>query len=196
LRDLEYVLGAWSFVASEGLLTAACAAIVLFGAASIWALTRPRNSRKAFVVRSSLAAFVALAIGFLGWVAGYMTGMSREPVVGAIVPAVLGTVAVFGGFVAVKYDQSLAIGMMILSLAFCLFVGASVGSHIRQQDELADMQLPSMDFMKDQALAEDEIAKYRKALGLSWPPDPNPYRRQPAAQPEKTGNTKKGGSGD
>ena len=105
------------------------------------------------------------AFSMLGLVAGYLTGFSREPAVGAVLPAVLslmGAVAVFlvGKNVASRMVVSLSVLIFSISLVF----GTSWGAVMRQTAE--DFRT-SEAFLKQQALVEVQVKEYREALGLS-----------------------------
>lgn len=184
--DVGYVLSAWWFAVVEGLLTAICATLLVSLAVANCAWALPKTHRWPFVRRTAAAAFAALALGFLGWVVGYLTGMSREPAVAQVLPAVLGAVAAFAGFVAVAYDKSVGVGMMILPFAFCLFIGSVIGAKLHMdRPERPDQALPSIDFLKLEALKEDAIRRYRANLQLPWPPAPNPYLGRDTGNDEK-----------
>ncbi len=184
--DVDYVLSAWWFAFVEGLLTALFAALIVSLAVACFAWGLAKTHRWAFVRRTGAAGFAAIALGFLGWVVGYLTGMSREPAVAQVLPAVLGAVAAFAGFVAVAYDKSIGVGMMVLPFAFCLFVGSVVGAKLHMdRPQRPEQALPSLDFLKLEALKEDAIRRYRAGLQLPWPPAPNPYVGRDTASAEK-----------
>jgi hypothetical protein len=185
--DVDYVLSAWWFAFVEGLLTALFAALIVSLAVASCAWGLAKTHRWAFVRRTAAAGFAAIALGFLGWVVGYLTGMSREPAVAQVLPAVLGAVAAFAGFVAVAYDKSIGVGMMVLPFAFCLFVGSAIGAKLHMdRPQRPEQALPSLDFLKLEALKEDAIRRYRADLQLPWPPAPNPYVGRDTASAEKT----------
>ncbi|MGF6445366.1 hypothetical protein [Paraburkholderia youngii] len=171
---MEYTVAAWKF-GSEGLATPVVVVAILMCVLAPTALFKPRSERRQFLIDLSKSSFVALGLGVLGWVIGYMTGASRESAVSEVVPAVLGAVAAFAGFVTVKYGQALAIGMMIISFSSSIFVGATAGAKIRETHETLDRGLPSLEFMQNEAYKEMLIKEYRERLKLPWPPDDNPY---------------------
>ena len=180
--DFDYMFSAWWFAIAQGLLTAFCAALAVSFAVGCFGWLLDKGHRSAFRQNTVAVGFAALALGFLGWVVGYLTGMSREPAVAQVLPAVLGAVAGFAGFVAVKYDKSAGVAMLVLPFAFCLFVGSSTSAKLHMiHPERPDESLPSIDFLKTEALKEDAIKRYRAALGLPWPPDPNPYLEHSSA---------------
>ena len=126
--------------------------------------------RRTFIGQLCSCAFLATVMGILGWVAGYMTGASRESAVNDLMPAVLGLVGAFGGFAGLRRDRTLAAGLMVAAFALNLFVGAQTGGSIRERHEAVDRSLPPLAEMERDADVEAMIRKYRKDLGLEWPP--------------------------
>lgn len=118
---------------------------------------RPKEKYLEFSVL--LAAF-----SMLGLAAGYLTGFSREPAVGAVLPAVLslmGGVAVF--LVGKNVTTRMIVGLSILIFSISLVLGTSWGAVMRQTAE--DFRTSEI-FLKQHALTEVEVKEFRQALGL------------------------------
>jgi hypothetical protein len=110
----------------------------------------------------------ALPVGFSGVVAGFLTGLSHSPAVGAVVPAALtfiGLVVVY--MISKGRLRAVIAGFVVFVFSADLMVGTFLGSALRtRQDELSR----SVDIQKRRAEQEFAIRQYRSALGL--PPDP------------------------
>lgn len=172
-----YALDAWTFVL-VAVVSAVGLAFALGLCLSPIFLFRRRYSKTRLLYEVLRGFVLAIAIGILAWVVGYLSGASREPVVSALVPAILGAVGALGGFVSLKYDKTIVTGMTIISFAIMLFIGASMGGRIREEHELADRSLPPLNLLKRAARDEWEIKIYRQDLGLEWPPLPFPKQEK------------------
>jgi hypothetical protein len=108
--------------------------------------------------------FVLLSFSMLGLVTGYLTGFSRESVVGAVLPSVL---SLFGGlavFLIGKNKESRIItSLAVLSFAISLVLGTSWSSIMRQSWEESKV---SKEYLQRQALIEVEVNEFRENLGL------------------------------
>lgn len=166
---IDETLSAWKFL-SYGLLTSTVAAVFLTAVALVASLSRKRTARQRLQLQAIKGGLLAAAIGFLAWVVGYMTGISRDPAVADVVLAVLGSIGAVAGFVSLRFGHSLQVGMIMFSFAISLFVGSSIGAKIRQQHEHADLGIPPLDFLKREARRENDIKRYRETLELPWPP--------------------------
>ncbi|HEU5323021.1 MAG TPA: hypothetical protein VFX28_19605 [Methylomirabilota bacterium] len=114
------------------------------------------HRREAFVV---LAAFA-----MLGLVTGYLTGLSRQPVVGAVLPAVLSLLGGVTAFVVGRSRESRAmVGAMLFTFALTLLVGTSWGAVMRDHGE---RHAQSVQALERQAYIESEVNAFRQALGL------------------------------
>lgn len=110
----------------------------------------------------------SLPIVLLAFVAGYLTGISRSPAVGTVVPAVLTFVAALNVWViAVRgsgtvAENKIAVGYSVFLFAFTFFYGVQTGAYSREYDNESRLK----------ALAQQElrIRKEREVLGL--PPNP------------------------
>jgi hypothetical protein len=133
------------------------------GLAVIVALVLSRLGRTKWERRSwSVALF---AISMLGAVTGLMSGLSRAPAMGAILPAVLGLV---GGvtvyLVGRDIGDRLLVSLAIIALTFTLFIGGGWGASLRQASE--DFRSSEQE-LKRAALVERNVQRFREKLGLS-----------------------------
>jgi hypothetical protein len=108
----------------------------------------------------SLAPVFALSL--LGMVTGLLTGLSRDPAVGAVLPAILGLI---GGMtiylIGTKGAQLQSVAMMgVIGLALNLLVGVYWGAHSRAVYELASK---SPEALAAKAVAEED-ARYTASL--------------------------------
>jgi hypothetical protein len=113
----------------------------------------------------TLSGFQAgLPLGFVGMVAGFLTGSSREPAVSAIVPAILTFIGLVVVYMIGKSNlRSIIVGFAVFVFSVDLLVGSVLGSASRNRyDEL----LTSIEFQKRKADQEFAIRLYRRALGL------------------------------
>ena len=129
--------------------------------------------------RLTLAGFQAgLPLGFVGMVAGFLTGASREPAVGAIVPAILTFIGLVVVYMIGKSNfRSIIVGFAVFIFSVELLVGSGLGAASRDRH---DEQLRSVEFQKRKAEQEFVIRLYRRGLGL--PPEavkPSPPVTQP-----------------
>jgi hypothetical protein len=98
-------------------------AVAVLSAAALLLLARREGSSL-----STLDTYGAiLALSFVGIVAGYMTGLSRTPAIGAILPAIL---SVIGGMVLFIVTRQAAAGLRALTAAgtIALMVNLLIGS--------------------------------------------------------------------
>ena len=118
---------------------------------------------------------VFLSFSMLGIVTGYLTGFSREPAVGAVLPAVL---SLMGGLLVfmVGKDASnrkiLCSSMFLFSLM--LLIGSGWGSVMRDKAvyfletraAAAEALKKSELYLKQQAFIESQVNEFRKNLDL------------------------------
>lgn len=107
---------------------------------------------------------VVLAFSSLGMVTGYLTGFSRESVVGAVLPAVLSLMGGLMIFLIGKSKESreiVSISMFIFSIT--LLLGTGWGSVMRGVSEAYST---SEIRLKQQAYIESEVNEFRLNLGL------------------------------
>jgi hypothetical protein len=122
--------------------------------------------------------FSLFSFALLGTVSGFMAGFSREPVIGAVLPAALSLV---GGLVMylivgrAAQKQGFVAGM-VTALSLTLVLGALWGA--RQRD-VADEYFNSLAYLRAQALEESDLHQYRKNIWLDTDADARP-RPDPA----------------
>lgn len=144
----------WSLLPIPGLVLIVSAAVYGY-------LRRSQSPASAFSTVLPLAAFLVL-----GLVAGYLTGLSRESAVGAVVPAVL---SLLGGVSAVligKTDNQKTSGrvsglMLLFSLG--LLVGTTWGSAMRQA--VMDFEVSESELIR-KSHVEIKVREFREAIGL------------------------------
>ena len=150
LTHLENWKALWPLPVTALVLTA-----LFFGI--VW----PKEAKRDLVLL--LAAF-----SMLGLVTGYLTGFSRSPAVGTVLPAVLSLVAGLAVFLMGKDAASrTVVSLSVLIFSISLVLGTSWGALLRQT---ADDYAMSEPVLKQRALVEIEVREFREALGL--PPDP------------------------
>ena len=122
---------------------------------------------------SGIASVFALAL--LGVVTGMMTGMSRDPAVGTVLPAVLSLVAGLSLYLlGVQPANTRHIAACVIALALCLLIGSFWGSELRQiavdEEEAAvearDAFRSSAEARVHDADVELFIRQYRARIGL------------------------------
>ena len=114
---------------------------------------------------------VLLAFSMLGIVTGYLTGLSREPAVGAVLPAVL---SLFGGLAAalIGRDNASRMVVSIAVLAFAFSIVLSTGWGVRLRN-IAEEDKISKNYLMHRAQIEAEVREFRRSLRL---PEDNSYR--------------------
>lgn len=105
------------------------------------------------------------AFSSLGLVVGYLTAFSREPAVGAVLPAILTFV---GGVTVVLIQKDVSarnlVSLCVLIFTASLVLGTTWGGYMR----LADLAYSKSEAeIMEQARSEARVAKYRRELGLS-----------------------------
>jgi len=111
---------------------------------------------------------LSLPLIALAFVAGDLTGISRSPVVGTVVPAVLtfvGALEVYAVLVAGDNhtrDNKAAIGYSVFLFALLFFYGVETGAYSRE--------FGNEGRLKTMSEQEHRIRAFRQNLGL--PPDP------------------------
>jgi hypothetical protein len=116
---------------------------------------------------------VALSFSVLGIATGYMTGLSREPAVNAILPAVLSLIAgVSIYWIGKQESQRNLVSLSVLCLSTTLLVGAIWGARERFSYETYKESLEFLkfqvdrnaDIIKHKAHRQIEIDQYLKTL--------------------------------
>ena len=130
-------------------------AIVL--TALFFSIVRPKEGKRDIALM--LAAF-----SMLGVVTGYLTGFSRSPAIGAVLPAVLSLVAGLAVFLMGRDASSRTIvALCVLIFSIGLPLGTGWGALMR---DTAEDYAMSEQVLKQRALVEAEVREFREALGL------------------------------
>jgi hypothetical protein len=104
------------------------------------------------------------AFSLLGIVTGTLAGLSRQPVISAILPPVLSLVGGLAIYLIGKDKENrVLVGFCIIALSFNLLIGSVWGAKLR---ETSDAFKNSAEYLKAQALTEIEVREFREALGL------------------------------
>lgn len=100
---------------------------------------------------------VVFAMALLGITTGQLTGQSREPAVGAVLPAVLGLIGGISVYLVGSKDKQhqFAVSLAVIAFTVNLLVGVFWGAHLRAQYENV---LLSEDYLMDRARAEHNVA--------------------------------------
>lgn len=107
---------------------------------------------------------VVLAFSMLGMVTGYLTGFSREPAIGAVMPAVLSLMGGLLVFLVGKNKESRSIvSTAMFVFTFMLLLGSGWGAVMR---DVAQEYRKSEQYLKQQAFIESEVNDFRESLGL------------------------------
>jgi hypothetical protein len=108
----------------------------------------------------------SIPIVSLAFVAGYLTGISRSPAVGAVVPAVLTMIGALNVFVfgVMKStgETRIAVGYTVFLFATLFFYGVQTGAYWREYGQEERLRILSKQ--------ESGIRNFRKNMGL--PEDP------------------------
>jgi hypothetical protein len=150
----------------------------LFTSGVLFCVARPSSHERDWFL-------AILAFAMLGLVTGTLAGFSREPVVGAVLPAVLSLVGGLAIYLigAQRADRSL-VGLSVIALAFDLFVGATWGAVLRNSDE---EYRQGAAYLERRALIDIEVRNFREALGL--PLDADAPRPPLVSEPERSGRS-------
>jgi hypothetical protein len=110
------------------------------------------------------------AFGILGGTTGYLTGISRVPVVGAVIPALLTLVGGLALFEASRNkDQQTIIALIIAILASVLLVATQWGADDRVRADIEHQAYVERDLERHLyriAVVEQRVNEMRKVLGL------------------------------
>jgi hypothetical protein len=105
----------------------------------------------------------SIPISLIGYTTGYLTGDSRSPVVGGIVPSILTVIGGLSIYVFGTDDKyKTIIGYNVLVFAFMLFYGITIGTYDREgyrADRLIDL-----------SEQEQRVRVFRKNIGLPEEP--------------------------
>lgn len=114
---------------------------------------------------------VAFSFTLLGMVAGYMSGLSRQPAVAAVVPAAQSLIAGLSIYIvgAKRADQVL-IALCVIGLCTNLLLGIVWGARARVASEDHYASAPRKQWEAD---VEAYVIQHRRNLGLQdYPPGP------------------------
>jgi hypothetical protein len=105
----------------------------------------------------------SIPISLIGYIVGYLTGDSRSPVVGTIVPSILTVIGGLSIYVFGTDDKyKTIIGYNVLIFAFMLFYGVMIGTYDREgyrADRLINL-----------SEQEQRVRLFRKNIGLPEEP--------------------------
>lgn len=155
-------------------------------------------------VKRGYGLFVlAFVFGFLGITIGYLSGLSRVGVMGAVLPSTLTFIGGIGLYLlSWKESSKTYVTLFIGSFAVCLLLGTMVGANFRRAIEYNDLnnrfdRLMDVDFQTRIASHEEAIARMR--LGYDLPPEPidpyivqvdqNPFLQAPERTSERMDNS-------
>lgn len=100
----------------------------------------------------------------LGLVAGYLTGYSRQPAVGAVLPAVLSLIGGLAVFLVGKDKTSRSVvSLSIFAFSISLVLGVSWGAVMRTT---AEEYKKSETYLKQRAYIEKQVRDFRRAYNL------------------------------
>jgi len=142
------------------LYTLAAPALVCLGFAVVFAfILRMTSSERGYWEVFSYYFFFTLPVALIAFLASDLTGLSRSPAVGSVLPAVLTLLAglivyVFGSDNRFK----LVVGYSAFIFVFTLFIGIQSGSYRRETEREA--------YLKYLSEQEYRITAFRKNLGL------------------------------
>jgi hypothetical protein len=136
---------------------------VIFSIAISFGTSR-REYLKLFLLNARLFIGYSIPVVLLGYVSGYLTGISRTAAVGNLIPAVL---TIVGGLIIylfrTKSDHNIgSIGFSVSVFALSIFYGIQVGAFQREYRQVDRFMI-----LADQ---EKKIRDYR--LNLELPTDP------------------------
>lgn len=121
-----------------------------------------QNKKEAFIITISFCS--------LGIVTGFLSGLSRQPVLAAVLPSVL---SMIGGvlLVVVSKDNTNKnlVGTSIFFFSIMILIGTCWGAVSRNYAEFNEQHLDhgaEIIRLKKQALIEYEVNRYRSTLGL------------------------------
>ena len=94
---------------------------------------------------NKMASFIVFSFAFLGLTAGYLSGISRESILGDVIPAIL---AIISGVSLYLIQQEkgdrVLVGSVIIVLSAGLLLGSLWGASARVYDVLAPASAPTL----------------------------------------------------
>lgn len=131
---------------------------------------------------AKITFLACISFAVLGVTAGFMTGLSRAPVVGAVIPAVLSLVAGLGVFLTARANNTGTASMVcgpIAALAFTILVssiwGANERGHTIRVTEAISRIRHDPEYLVRQAELEAYVRSQREDLGLPSDPPVTPW---------------------
>jgi hypothetical protein len=111
---------------------------------------------------------VILGFSMLGIVTGYLSGFSRAPALGTVLPSVLSLMGGLVVYLVGRHSTSrVIVSLSIVAFSLTLFIGAEWGAVMRGA---AEEYSKSEIYLKKQAFIEAEVNDFRRKLEL--PPLP------------------------
>lgn len=149
-----------SFTILEFLNPLAFAVLVSFVLASIYVTLGNRDAVwQDFVAILKTCLICSIPIAMLGYATGFLTGISRSPAVGTVIPGVL---ALVGGFAVYIFGTDNAgrgpVAFSIVILVVTLFYGVQSGG--------LEREIHRADRLKALFEVESRLTNYRKNKGL------------------------------
>jgi hypothetical protein len=120
--------------------------------------TTPEHFLKRLTVNIKTFVGYSVPIIVIGYISGYLTGVSRASAIGALVPAVLTLVGGLSLYLIQETSNKIVIGYSLFMFGVSLFYGTQVGAYEREYNQ-ADRYI----FLSQQEL---EIRQWRKNNGL------------------------------
>jgi hypothetical protein len=137
-ETLNAVLVTWQLILFP---LALAATLSIFQACAVWLRNRLRYEDQEIIPVLLLSFSVMMSFGILGIVLGYLSGLSREPVVGAVLPALLTLVAAVSVYVVGQSIESRTVVLNILvSLSICVIIGVTIGAARRERVSVAQQE--------------------------------------------------------
>jgi hypothetical protein len=146
--------------------------LLIYGLMKLWRGASMPVTRESRILQAGFQS--GWPFGFIGIVAGFLTGSSRSPAVSALVPAVLTFLGLIVVYLMGKSRlRAIIAGFAVFIFSVDLLVGVFLGSASRDRHEEF---VGSVAFQRLKAEQEFAIRRYRGALGLPMdvpkPPPP------------------------
>jgi hypothetical protein len=123
------------------------------------AIVRLVSKQEAFLRMFAYYACFGLPVGLIAYTAGMLTGLSRAPAVGSVLPAILALIAGLSVYVfGTESKYKVVVGYCVVVLVFLLVLGIETGAIQREQQHEANLIYLSQ--------REFRIRNFRKNLDL------------------------------
>jgi hypothetical protein len=166
--SLQYVLNS-AYVLAQLIAVSVVFVVILSAFLGAYVLAA-RSFRRTPSITVGIA-WMAFPASVVGVIVGFLSGLSREPVVAALVPAMVTLVSGAGVYLVGKgLLKALQVTYMVTTFTMCLLLGVGIGSQMR---EVATAAAESVTALKAQADREFRVSRYRTSLGLSPTPPKN-----------------------